>query len=131
MRSILHDEYQDRTTAGCLASAQSHWLNLRTAQALLEPQQFSFAFACPTSLVAEGLAGFLASGPYADVTASGDGAAAPTDTWQVAGTTAPKLPALPCLEDLFMGLRHAAQRFDSQLIALDLISTRVALAPGA
>jgi hypothetical protein len=119
---MLNDEYQDGASMGSLVSARRCWLDLQAASALSRPQRFSFAFTCPSRLMALGLMDFLRYLPYAGFVGATDGIVPrPVGVWQVAGTTRPEVRSLTCLEHLFMGLRHAATRYESRLVTLDLL----------
>jgi hypothetical protein len=120
MAAAGHDEYQDGASPGSLASACRHWLELQAARALVHPQQFTFAFACPTRRMAFGLADFLVYGPHAGYAHARDGDALAA-AWLVSGTTRPRCQSLPRLEHLFMDLRQAAARYESQLVTLHLL----------
>jgi hypothetical protein len=122
MRAALNDEYQDGTSMGSLVSARECWLDLQAARELIRPQRFFFAFDCPSRLMALGLVGFLRYAPYAGLVDARDGTGARVPgAWQVAGSTRPQVRSLSCLEHLFMGLRQAAARYDSDLVTLDIL----------
>jgi hypothetical protein len=121
METLLHDEYQDGASIGSLRSASGHWLDLRTDRMSVGPQQFTFAFTCPSPLMAEELVRHLRNSEHMGLVTTRDGGSVPPAPWRVDGSTRPELLSLPHLEHLFMGLRRAAERFDSTLVALDLL----------
>lgn len=115
------DEFQDGVSAGSLVKARRSWLDLLTANILPFPQQFTFAFQCPTEQVAAGLMEFLRYTHYAGYVRTSNRSAGAGAPWQVAGTTNPRVCSLPILEHLFMHMREAGSRYESLLTALNLL----------
>lgn len=122
MRAALPDEYQDGLSAGSLVKARRCWLDLMQAGVLPLPQQFTFAFRCPTERMAAGLTEFLRYTDYGGFVRTMDEitpiAGSP---WQVRGTTPPAVWSLERLEHLFMRLRAAGSRYESTLATLAIM----------
>lgn len=116
------DEYQDGVSAGSLVRARRCWLALQATNALPLPQQFSFAFQCPTEQMAAGLMHFLRYTHYAAYVRMSYRKARPAGTpWRVTGTTNLRAYSLQALEHLFMHMRRAGSRYESLLMALKLV----------
>ena len=119
----MPDEYQDSLSVGSLFKARSCWQQLLAADRLALPQQFSFAFRCPSALMATALYESLRRAADAGCVGSVDRDAAQVEgSWQVTGRTHDTPWSLPSLEHLFMRLRRAGSRFDSSLTTLDLVA---------
>ncbi len=72
--------------------------------------------------MALGLTDFLRHAPHAGfVRTLGRASLLEGDRWQVVGTTLAAVWSLPSLEHLFMRMRSAAARYESALVALDLV----------
>lgn len=120
----LPDEYQDGASAGSLVKSRRHWLHLLDADVLPVPQQFTFAFGCPSRRMARGLANFLRYTRDASLVRAVDRAPVPVDDgWSVTGSTNALIWCLPSLEHLGMRLRRAGARYESTLVTLDLLPT--------
>jgi hypothetical protein len=122
VRAALPDEYQDGGSAGSLVKARRHWLDLVSADVLPLPQRFTFVFRSPTERMALGLMDFLRYTDYTGFVRTADRDGVPQgDPWQVVGTSRATVWSLPSLEHLFMDLRGAGSRYESQLLTLDLV----------
>jgi hypothetical protein len=106
MTAALPDEYQDGLSEGSLGRARRCWQDLAAAGSLQAPQRFNFTFQSPSSRMARTL----------ERTDTPDG-----DRWQVVGTTLSAVWSLARLEHLFMRMRGAAERYDSELMSLELV----------
>jgi len=119
---IVPDEYQDGGSAGSLTEARRCWLELSAAGVQHLPQLFTFVFHCPTERLALGLMDFLRQTHCAGfVRTTAQVAGYQDDQWSVVGTTHAAIWSFPNLEHLFMRLRGAASRYESALVALDLM----------
>lgn len=119
--SVLPDEYQDGASAGSLVRARRCWRDLLAAEALHLPQQFRFAFQCPTEDVALSLMEFLQSSNAYEYTTEGV-AMSRRDHWHLEGTTPATIWSLSSLEHLFMRMRGAGARHGCALMGLDMLS---------
>ena len=122
MSIALPDEYQDGVTAGSLVQARRCWLDLVAADALPQPQRFTFVFHAPSPRMARGLVAFLRYAEYTGFVRTLDRARTPDQSaWAVTGTTRATVWSLSSLEHLFMRLRGAGSRYQSGLETLDLL----------
>ena len=114
MTAALPDEYQDGLSEGSL--------DLAAAGSLQAPQRFNFTFQSPSSRMALGLTTFLRYVARAGFVRTLERTDTPDgDRWQVVGTTLSAVWSLARLEHLFMRMRGAAERYDSELMSLELV----------
>jgi hypothetical protein len=119
MTSFLDNEYQDSRALGSLVSALGMWRGLLAANQHADPQQLSFAYACPSKIVARDLAGFLReSESWAAAAVGPRRGALPLDEWQVEGITLRAVQSLRDLELTLTGLRLAGIGHGSRLVSL-------------
>jgi hypothetical protein len=119
MTSFLDNEYQDSSALGSLVSALGMWRTLLANNRHGDPQQLTFAYACPSKTVAGDLAGFLRDKGSLAVTAVGPRRGALLlDDWQVEGITRRAVPSLHDLERLLTCLRLAGVGHGSRLVSL-------------
>jgi hypothetical protein len=115
----LDNEYQDRAEPGSLVGALGMWLTLLANNQHGDPQQLTFAYACPSKSVARNLADFLRDRQSSPVTAVAPcrGVLA-LDQWRVEGITHRQVQSLQALERLSTGLRLAGADHRSTLVSL-------------
>lgn len=119
MTSFLDNEYQDSTALGSLVFALGMWRTLLADNRHGDPQQLTFAYVCPSMIMARDLAGFLRDRESWAVTAVGPHrGAAPLDHWQVEGITRRAVQSLHDLERMLTDLRLAGVGHGSTLVSL-------------
>lgn len=119
MTSFLDNEYQDSGALGSLVSGLGMWRTLLAANRHADPQQLTFAYACPNKILALDLAGFLRkSERWAAAAVGPRSGALPLDEWQVEGLTLRAVQSLRDLERTLTGLRLAGIGHGSRLVSL-------------